>query len=222
MKWALVKLGKITPFLWSKDTVQAILDKYTDGETAPDSPQSLSFSLVSILPIIDATEYQYPIDEYHISQPVYSVVDDIVHATCTVKRYPEEYIASNVVYPTVKQLINGERDRRLFADITVPGQGITIQLRGLRDFINVMSCHSRALSGIQKGETGKTIEFRDNADVVHTLTLEQMRNVGDEAFDLGQPFHQASWGHKEAIKVLRDNADVDGLKSYDYTTGWPV
>lgn len=93
-----------------------------------------------------------------------------------------------------------------------------VQLRNARDESNLHTAATNAAIMHVLGDGAQSVKFRDAANVVHTTTATQFMTECKRFFDAKQAVYQASWRHKEAIKLL-DN--IPDLRAYDYTTGWP-
>lgn len=131
---------------------------------------------------------------------------------------PEELAAAQAAFaiqaaPTTDS-VNAERDRRIRIGktFTIPGYG-NIPVEGREeDFRNLGNLGTAALAQVGAGQGAATMQFRDAANVIHTLTWAQMLVLWQLATGYVSAIYAASW-------ALKDNPPIPG----DFTEAgyWP-
>lgn len=94
----------------------------------------------------------------------------------------------------------------------------TVQTRGLVDARNIQANVSAAHILVAQGETNPVMMFRDQEDVVHHMTPQQMIAMGLAVMARGQAIYAAAWVHKDTINAL---TKIEEIESYDINQGWP-
>lgn len=119
--------------------------------------------------------------------------------------------------------IDAERDVRIargkrhrFPD----GATGTVQLRHERDTVNVNAV-ATAGTALMAAGSPDTVAFRDAEDVTHTLTGSDAVQFGLAVMQWVSSHYAAAWAHKDAIRTLAHDADLEALANYDLQTGWP-
>lgn len=120
--------------------------------------------------------------------------------------------------------IDVERDRRIAQGKphTFPdGLTGTVQLRSERDTGNVNAVATSGTALVIAGDAQARVVFRDAEDVSHPLSGEEAVAFGLAVMAWVSAHYAAAWAHKDAIRLLADNADLEALADYDLQTGWP-
>jgi hypothetical protein len=103
--------------------------------------------------------------------------------------------------------IDAERDRRIALGVTVTmnsGATIPVQTRDSRDFRNINGLSTTALVLKVQGDKSTTITFRDANNVDHTLTLDQVIEMGLKVSKKMQALYAKSWSLKGMTSLPAD------------------
>lgn len=119
--------------------------------------------------------------------------------------------------------IDAERDARIARGklhVFPDGTTGTVQLRHERDTVNVNAV-ATAGTALMAAGSPDTVAFRDAEDVTHTLTGSDAVQFGLAVMQWVSSHYAAAWAHKDAIRTLAHDADLEALANYDLQTGWP-
>jgi hypothetical protein len=122
----------------------------------------------------------------------------------------------------VRRQVDSIRDQKIADGVPylfpgdTPG---TVQTRDLTDHRNIQANASAAQMYLIDSQPTAEMQFRDQEDVVHTLTATEMVTMCAYVMGYGQAIYSASWVHKDAIDALET---LEAVLAYDVTTGWPV
>ena len=112
--------------------------------------------------------------------------------------------------------ISNLRDSKIATGIpyTFPDGAGTIQTRDEKDFRNITGLST---SGIVMAGQAVNMPFRDQENIVHSMTPEQVVAMGMFIAAAIQSVYTASWVHADAIKQLTTLAEIE---AYDISVGW--
>lgn len=96
-------------------------------------------------------------------------------------------------------LVNSERDRRLMAGtfVTPTGHSTPVYLNHA-DEPNLVGLTATALFQVQSGNGSQTVTWRDNSNVLHELTYDQVIEMQALAAAFKQAVYEASWSLKDS------------------------
>jgi len=110
-----------------------------------------------------------------------------------------EAIAAGHIVPPTNEDVNRERDARLAAGATFTPTGHATPVAvNIADEPNLNGLATLAVVQTGLGNGSTTVQWRDNADVVHTLTYDQIIELYGLAAAYKQAVFAASWNLKDA------------------------
>lgn len=120
---------------------------------------------------------------------------------------------------SARRRVDQERDRRIALGVTVEvGQAlIPVQTRHEKDFRNINGLATKAVLLTMVADDAP-MQFRDAADVVHTVPPAGMIALADQAAAHVQAHYAAAWAFKDAIAAAET---VEAVAAIDVTQGWP-
>jgi hypothetical protein len=106
------------------------------------------------------------------------------------------------------QSVNAERDRRLLEGrgFTPTGHDSSVKINSL-DEPNLNGLATLAVVQSGAGNGSATVNWRDNDDVLHTLTFDQVIELYGLAAAYKQAIYAASWAIKDLDPIPEDYAD---------------
>lgn len=98
----------------------------------------------------------------------------------------------------------------------------TIQMRDLKDIINVLGTTVAGIIYKLLGQDTAVLPFKDEENVDHSFSPVEAMTMGMSALSGYTANYLAAWEHKRRIKALVDGgATIAQIEAYDVTTGWP-
>lgn len=110
--------------------------------------------------------------------------------------------------PGTSMQVDAERDRRLAAGVTVDVEGygpVPVQGRQV-DQTNLLALKDTARDLIAASITAPVIEFRDGANVMHSLTPAQMVDLANKGKAAAAEIYAAAWALKDNPPIPADYA----------------
>lgn len=109
----------------------------------------------------------------------------------------------------LRAAVTAERDRRLYAGVTVSVNGYgAVPLQGRpADQVNLLALESSARDLVEAGITGPAIPFRDAANAMHMLTPAQVLEMAGKGKAAASAIYTASWLMKDGGAIPEDYAD---------------
>lgn len=110
--------------------------------------------------------------------------------------------------PVTNAHVNRERDRRLAlgTEVTPTGHGQAVAVNSL-DEGNLTGLATLAVAQAAAGNGSATVQWRDNNDVLHTLTYDQVIEMHGLAAAYKQAVYAASWTLKDSDPIPADYTD---------------
>lgn len=130
---------------------------------------------------------------------------------------PKSLLTIEVLKERKKAEVERLRDDKVAGGVpyTFPNGPGTVQTRDEKDMRNIQA---QVLAALILAGQPVQLGFRDQEDISHTLTPDQMEAMGLYVSGAINAIYQASWNKKDEIQALETKESVD---AYDITTGWP-